>query len=464
MKKPKNSFALEDSARPKYQRMVERLEEGITAGEWKPGERLPSNRELAVLFGVTIGTVSKAMSEAVRRGIVDTRVGSGTYIREPQAREERAPSGGARTLDLSLNVLPVAPVQSILGGALAAHGRGQALGSARMFDYVEVPQHGTWQRSAAAWLSEMGTPASADEVVLTNGVHHALLAAFHVLLQPGDVALCDALCYTGFQRIARLRGVRLVGVAADEDGMLPDALEQALRETGSRVLVSNPVLQNPTATTMPAQRRKRIAEVCRRAEAHVIEDGVGVPLADPGEASISAYIPERTLHVTGFSKTLAAGFRLGYARVPHPWLHRFEEAAAATQWFPPGYFAELLQVMQADGRVRACIEAHRAEAAARLQLLRQCLPQVPQTPGGYHAWLPLAGERSSSELCDRMLAEGIKLSAAHHFAVTQEAPDGVRISLGACDSRSDLRRAFLALANTLNSQQRYRTAAGAPAV
>lgn len=463
MTKTKTPFALDDTDKPKYQRMVERLEEGIVAGQWKPGDRLPSNRELAVLFGVTIGTVSKAMSEAVRRGIVDTRVGSGTYIRGLRAQDTDEQLAAPRQADLSLNVLPVAPVQELLAQALAAQARSHPQGAARLFAYVDVPPRGRHARSAATWMTSMGTPAEPDEVVLTNGVHQALLAAFQVLLQPGDTAACDALSYTGFQRLAHMRGVRLVGVAGDKEGMRPDSLEKALR-AGARVLIANPVLQNPTATTMSPERRARIASVCRKADVRVIEDGVGAPLADPGTASLSAHIPERTVHVTGFSKAIASGFRLGYARVPAPMMESFQQAAVATQWFPPGYFAELIEVMHADGLVARCIQAHREEAAARQLLLRDFLPQIAPGVVGYHAWLPLDGERSSMELCDQMAAQAVKLSSAQHFAVSPDAPDGVRISLGACDGRAELRRAFSALAGTLRSQNRYRTAAAAPAV
>lgn len=456
-------FALDDTDKPKYQRMVERLEEGIVAGQWKPGDRLPSNRELAVLFGVTIGTVSKAMSEAVRRGIVDTRVGSGTYIREQRGDDGDDPFAAGRVADLSLNVLPIAPVQELLTKALAAHARSQPQGDARLFAYVDVPPRGRHARSASTWLTSMGTPTETSEVVLTNGVHHALLAAFQVLLQPGDTAACDALCYTGFQRIANMRGVRLLAVACDKEGMRPDSLEKALR-SGARVVIANPVLQNPMATTMSAERRARIAAVCRKAEATVIEDGVGAPLADPGTASIAAHIPERTLHVTGFSKAIASGFRLGYARVPAAWMESFQQAAVALQWFPPGYYAELLELMHADGLVSRCIQAHREEAVARQRLLREFVPQAAAGVTGYHAWIPLEGERSSMELCDQMAAEGVKLSAAQHFAIGQDAPDGVRVSLGACDGRAELRRAFVALAGALRSQTRFRAAAAAPAV
>ena len=456
------TFALDDTDKPKYQRMVERLEAGIGAGQWNPGDRLPSNRELAVKFGVTIGTVSKAMSEAVRRGILETRVGSGTYIRDPRTLPLPLAHGSPRMVDLSLNVLPLTPVRELLDQAMTAHAR--IHGAAGLFAHVGVQQHGHFRQAAAAWLTGMGTPAEPDEVILTNGVHHGLIAAFLVLLQPGAVALCDALCYTGFQRIAKAHGVRLAGVGGDAEGMRPDILEEALRETGARVLIANPVLQNPTATTMPPQRQAAIAAIARKHDMLVIEDGVAAPLAAPGTTSLAAQMPERTVHLAGFSKSIASGFRLGYARMPRGWIDRFREATVAMQWFPPGYYAELVTVMHSEGLLERCIDAHRAEAAARQQLLQEYLPQVGARVAGYHAWLPLQPERSSVELCDELRAEGVRLSAAHHFAVAADAPDGLRISLGACEDRGELRRGVLALVAALQPRSRYRPEAAAPAV
>lgn len=460
------NFDLAETGKPKFQLMVERLEAAVADGQWRPGDRLPSNRELAGLFGITIGTVSKAMSEAVRRGIVETRVGSGTYIREPRSAVAFADAelGSERTIDLSLNVLPVSPVQSFLQDALAAHARQK--GGHRLFAYEEVQHRSRYQQTAAAWLASVGTPAEPQQIIITNGVHHGLLAAFHVLLQPGESALCDALCYTGFQRVARLRGVRLVGVACDGDGMDPDSLERAIRASGAKVLVANPVFQNPMASTMPADRRERIAAICRQHEIRVIEDGINVPLADPGTPSLAALLPERTVHLAGFSKTIASGFRLGYASMPVAWLDGFQEAVLSAQWFAPGFYADLLEVMQSEGLLNRCVQAHRSEALARQQLLHELVPQAVVSAPGYHAWLPCSDERPSERLCEQARRQGVSLSAGRHFAVDPDAvaPDGARISLGSCEDRADLRRGITLVARLLRPNAQYHPKAAAPAV
>lgn len=456
-------FDLADSDKPKYQLMVERLEAAIGQGQWQIGDRLPSNRELASLFGVTIGTVSKAMSEAVRRGMVETRVGSGTYIREPRGTSALGSGPAQQHVDLSLNVLPLAPVQALLQQALSAHG--QQKGVQRLFAYEEVQQRQRFRQTAAAWLAAMGTPVDPQQLVLTSGVHHGLVAAFHHLLQPGDTAVCDPLCYTGFLRLARLRGVRLVAVDNDAHGMTPDALERAVHASRAKVLIANPVFQNPLASLMPLERRERIATLCRQLDLSIIEDAVNVPLADPGTPSLAALAPERTLHLTGFSKSIASGFRLGYASMPSAWIDAFQDAVLGVQWFAPGFYAELLEVMRAEGLLDACVQAHRDEAVARQRILREALPQAVAAGPGYHAWLPCGTERPSAELSDEARRKGVSLSAAQHFAADPaSAPDGVRISLGSCEDRTDLGRGLSVLAGLLQSESAQRNAMTAPAV
>ncbi|MGE3711869.1 MAG: aminotransferase class I/II-fold pyridoxal phosphate-dependent enzyme, partial [Hyphomicrobiaceae bacterium] len=294
-----------------------------------------------------------------------------------------------------------------------------------------------------------------------------LVAAFQVLLQPGDPVLCDALCYTGFRRIAHLRGVRLVQVAADAEGMQPDSLEEAVRESGARVLLANPVLQNPLATVQPEGRRVQIAAVCKRHDLKVIEDAISAPLADPGTPSLAALMPERTVHLAGWSKSIASGFRLGYALLPRDWRSSFQEAVLGAQWFAPGFFAELVEGMRQDGALEECMRAQRAEALARQASLRQWLPMAVAEGTGYHAWLPCGPGLSSRELCELAGNQAVSVSASHHFAADPEMvhPDGVRISLGACEDRAKLQQGLAVLSGlVIQARSGQRLPTTAPAV
>jgi DNA-binding transcriptional MocR family regulator len=432
--------------KPKYQGVVEQLGAAIGRGVWSDGDKLPTNRELAAQFGVTIGTVSKAMGEALRLGLIETRVGSGTFVKKPAAvlANEHKP---AERLDLSLNVPPLSPVRETLTQAMQLHHK--LHGAASAFSYVDTREISRYHKTAAHWLNSTGTPTKPEQVVLTAGVHQGLIAAFQTLASPGDTVLCDVLGYTGFQRIATMRGVTLVGVACDEEGMRPDSLEENVKTTGAKVLLAHPVLQNPLATVQSEARRAQIAAVCQRHDLYVIEDGINVLLADPDTPSLTALMPERTIHLAGWSKSLSSGFRLGYAVVPEPWRGAFRDAVVGAQWFPPGFYAEMLELMHQEGLVEHCVKAHRVEASARRQLLRDLLPSAVMQGIGYHAWLPCGAQHRSADISELASRRNVAVSAGYHFAVDAKFPgtDGVRISLGRCEDRADLKIALSTLAS-----------------
>lgn len=451
------TFDEHKDGKPKYLALVDALESDVAAGKWQPGDRLPSNRELGTMFNVTVGTVSKAMSEAVRRGIVDTRVGSGTYVRGAARAAAEVDTGSGKVFDLALNTLPTNVVKDFLQAVLDIHTTPRL--AREIFSYSLSYNSSRHQALGAKWLAELGTPTEPDNVLLTAGVHQGLIAAFQTLLKPGATAVCETLTYTGIKRIADYRGVTLAGAGSDESGLIPDEVDRKLRETGAKVLVVTTSLQNPTTASLTFERRQQLVTVCRKNEAYIVEDGVNIPLAGDGLPSVAALAPERTIHLTGFSKCIASGFRLGYAAMPAPLLTSFHEALMGAQWIGPGFFAELVATMYADGVVERCISQHRAEAAHRQNLVREFFSNVKigKSPC-YHAWIDAPSGMSSNDFCAQASDAGVKVSAAHHFAVgsADQLPEGYRVSLGACETRSELTTALRKLALLAHQRETFR--------
>jgi DNA-binding transcriptional MocR family regulator len=432
---------------PKYLALVESLEARIASGELSPGDRLPSHRELGNIFGVTIATVTKAMGEATRRGIVEARLGSGTFIRDRETA-----NGEPNAIDLCINTLPTAIVADILAEAITQ------VSSERLchdlFNYMSYAGSAQHRKLGAAWISQFGTKVRPQNLLLTNGVHQGLLAAFGALLATGQTAICEPLTYTGIKRIADFRGIQLVGAESDEQGLVPDSVDRELRRTGAKVLIVTTVMQNPTTATMTAERRLALIEICRRNDTWIIEDGVNIPLANDGIPSLADAAPERTIHLTGFSKCIASGFRLGYAAIPEPLLGAFHEALVSTQWIGPGFYAELAASMFANGMIEKCIARHREEAAARTALARQILASVKKTKlPSYHAWVNTPAGWSAEDFATHALRAGVRISPASHFAISlADLPAAYRISLGACTTRAELENALTKLANIGNGR------------
>lgn len=430
-----------DSGGPKYLALVEALEADLAKGALRPGDRLPSHRELGDMFDVTIATITKAMNEASRRGIVEARVGSGTFIRE---RKEEDRSTDA--IDLSINILPTGVVADLLAQAVAQISSGRLCRN--LFDYSSYASSAQHRQLGAAWIAQFGTEVRPENLLLTNGVHQGLLAAFGALLSAGETAICEALTYTGIKRIADYRGVRLIGAACDEHGLTPDSVARELSRSGAKVLLVTTVAQNPTTATLSAERRQALADICRKNDAWIVEDGVNIPLADDGIPSIANMAPERTIHLTGFSKCVASGFRLGYAAVPEPMFTPFHDALVSTQWTGPGFYSELAAVMLANGMIELCISRHREEATARSALARQILPGIRKTDfPSYHAWVSASAGLSAEDFSARALRAGVRISPGSHFASSlADLPCGYRIGLGACASRAELALALDRLA------------------
>jgi DNA-binding transcriptional MocR family regulator len=440
MKKKWNP-SVRGSGGPKYLAVVEALEAAIANGELSAGDKLPSQRELCNMFGVTIATVTKAINEATHRGMVEARIGSGTFIREPEAQQRKPES-----IDLSINILPPTTVADILNEAVAQLSSDRL--ALELFSYASYAGSAQHRQLGAQWISQFGTRVDPENLLLTNGVHQGLLAAFGALLAPGATAVCEPLTYTGVRRIADFRGVQLVGAECDEYGLIPESVERELRRSGAKVLVVTTVMQNPTTATLSAERRLALADICRRNEAWIIEDGVNIPLANDGIPAIADVAPERTIHLTGFSKCIASGFRLGYAVLPENLHGPFHEALIGTQWIAPGFYEALAAAMLGNGMIEQCLVRHRSEASARMALVQRFLPGVTKTQlASYHAWVAAPAGWSSEDFSAQALQMGVRISPASHFAISRTGfPAAYRISLGACPTRAILEEGLKKLA------------------
>lgn len=430
-------------ASPKYIALADSIERAVEEGKLSPGDRLPTNRELSQLFSVTIATVTKGMAVAARRGLITAQVGNGTFIAEGNKLHR-----DAEILDLSLNVVPQAVVSRELASLLDTLNTSAV--NEGLFGYGSYTPSDTHTQLASDWMQSFGVDLQSGRLLLTTGVHQGLLASFFALLKPGDSAICEELSYTGIKRIANFCNVKLWGAAFDREGIVPEQLEQQLKNTQAKAVILTPTLHNPTTASMSLERRRVIAQLCQKYDVYLIEDGVNMPLAGFLYPPITSFIPTRAIFLTGYSKCVASGFRLGYAIVPPNLQSAFLEGLVGMQWTGPHLYSKLAENMLRDGFIGQFTSTHRTEALARYQLARQFLRNIrPSEQPAYHAWVDCRAKNTAENIAIQALRRGVKVSPATHFAVTGDdrtASSGYRISLGSCPDRSTLERALIALA------------------
>ena len=167
------------------------------------------------------------------------------------------------------------------------------------------------------------------EVITTNGSMQAIILATQAFGKPGDTVVVEEYCYSGTLGVLRQFGARTEGVALDDQGMRPDALDATLgrlqregRRTG--FVYSIATHQNPTGTIMPAARRREVLAICRRHDVLLVEDDCYADVVFEGEmpramyATAAEHEPGRVVYIGSFSKILGPGVRLGYFIAPEP--------------------------------------------------------------------------------------------------------------------------------------------------
>jgi DNA-binding transcriptional MocR family regulator len=355
--------------------------------------------------------------------------------------------------DLSQNHPPEPagrPHRAALVAALASLTTSGDVG--RLLDYPSAGGGAADREAGAAWIARAGLPASPDEVLVCTGSQHGLTVVLATLLEPGDVLLTESLTYAGLQPVAGLLRLRLRGVALDGDGLLPDALDAACRETGAKALYLIPTLHNPTTAVMPEPRRRAIADVALRHGLRIVEDDVHglLPLERP--APIASLAPERSYYLTSTSKTLAPGLRIAYVKAPPADVPRLAASLRATTWAVAPLTAAVASQWIRNGMADAIVAARRQEARARQALARERLAgfDFDAQPEAYYLWLRLPEPWRSDGFAAEARARHVLVTPAAAFGIGREqTPHAVRICVGAARTRDTLARGLGTVAELL---------------
>ena len=254
---------------------------------------------------------------------------------------------------------------------------------------------------------------SPDQVVLTNGG----LQGFVLLSQHygrGQTVLVESPTYDRPLKILRENTMEAVPMAMDDHGLLPDALEQALRAHPSPAFVYTiPTFQNPSGRTLPEDRRRRIVEIARNAGVTLLEDDPYGRIRFEGETPPSLFEldPETVIYTSSFSKTVAPGLRVGWFIFPEALAKAIVDRANATYITPVLLGQALIYEFIQRGsfepnlvRVNALLKERRdAMLAALDKHLSGATWSRPE--GGYFIWLELPEGTNAKEVLDR--AEGV---------------------------------------------------------
>ncbi|WP_199440596.1 PLP-dependent aminotransferase family protein [Umezawaea beigongshangensis] len=274
-----------------------------------------------------------------------------------------------------------------------------------------------------------GIRAHPDDVVVTVGSQMALDMVTRIFCDPGDVVLAEGPSYVGALGSFAAYQAQVVHVAMDADGLVPQALREALaavERTGKRVkfLYTIPNFHNPAGVTLAVSRRAEVLEICARHGVLVVEDNPYGLLGFDGQIypALRASDPDNVVYLGSFSKTFAAGLRVGWALAPHAVREKLVLAAESATLCPPTLnqmvVSRYLATQDWKGQIKTYREAYRDRRDAMISALEQHMPDGvtwTKPDGGFYVWLTVPEGIDTKAMLPRAVTQRVAYASGTGF-------------------------------------------------
>lgn len=299
----------------------------------------------------------------------------------------------------NLSALPMEMMASVVEKLILTNG-------AEALQYGSGQGHPKLREQICEVMALEGIRANPDDVIVTTGSQQALDLISRIFIDPDDIVLVEAPSYVGALGTFRQYEAQVVHVAIDDQGLIPEALRQAItsvRAAGGKIkfLYLIPNYQNPTGVLLPADRRTEILEICQREEIFVVEDNpYGLLGFDkPSPNAMRAEDSENVIYLGSFSKTIAAGLRVGWALVPPSLKEKIVIASESSILCPSNFTQLTISNYLADqpwrDQIASFCELYKVRRDAMLESLEQHFPASAswtKPGGGFYVWVNLPPE------------------------------------------------------------------------
>lgn len=460
-------IAFNEQRHPRYEQIARAIEDAIVTGKLRSGERLPTVRELSADLGVSGTTITAAFNKLAERGLICPEVGRGTFVAKnravnapemagwfPRPAQRAKTSWRKRTLtnscarlksiypiatDCSMGrpdaaLLPFQPIRRAWGAALSqtTHSDLQYSGP----EPLPVLAAQVLPRLNADLLQ-----VCEQNLLVGSSAQQFLMLALEVLTRiaggspvvavedPGYATLMDSYEHAG---------AKLVGVAIDHLGAVPEALETALA-AGAKAVVFTSRGHNPTGCSWSSQRVVELADVLAlHGDVIIIEDDQfsGIATTRPGSLLNDERIADRVLYIRSFSKSIGPDFRIAVAAAQP----RLRTLIMEAKSFADGWTSRLLQKVmsevladsdldQALDRARDTYFARRDGAARTLNANLFSLGGGTWCgPDGVNLWVHLPPGVDADNVIERAAESGVLVAPGEPFFILPGQSDCVRFN------------------------------------
>ncbi len=451
-----------------YGAVADRIISLISSGALKPGDKLPSLRELSQELDVSVNTVKEAYWRLEDRHYVEAVPQSGFYVR---GRPPRKPETPGAPMDLDPTNVSLCKIYSTFMAEQGESDEGIGLGIAssplgpwsaeklarhfrdalreepvKAFDYSLPPGNLRLRELIARHSLSAKADIGPQDVVITNGCHESAFLALMAVCSKGDAVAVESPMYFNFLGLLERLGLKAVEIPADPArGMNLDILEYVLGNQEIKAVFSIPNFSNPTGSLMPEEDKRRLAELLASKGVPLIEDDVYGDLSfGPRPGTCKGYDdPGNVIHCSSFSKTVGPGLRLGWI-APGRYLEEILRLKTLLNLGVSSITEMAMARFLADGGYERYLRGARkglsesvAAVRSRIAALFPEGTAVSDPRGGFVLWVTLPEGSDALELYYRALERRILIAPGCLFSLKDRYSSSFRINAGSMSPRVD---------------------------
>lgn len=403
--------------KPKYMAIKKMIIDLIDRGQLSPGDQLPPERQFAKLLRVNRSTVTRASDELVADGVIERRVGSGTFVslqacpqakrvnwhtyllsqRQSQSQNERrqlqqlVSQKSEKLIDVYSSDLPLALVPQFRFPALTWQDfiTAQALETPRGYQPLIAAINQLDQYNKRLSFTE-------EQLLMTAGVQQSLFLILQGLLSPGDAVAIESPSFFHDSTLFEATGVRVYEAAVDADGISLTALEQLIIKHRIKLVILNPDYQNPTGHVMSLQKRKAVVHLCQTYQIPIVEDDVfgwlGFETVNP-IPTLKQLDPDNVIYISSLSKIMGASSRIGWVVASSQVIEQLTRVQHEMDLVPSIMSQVMVTLAMGDPQFQTQLDQLKAtlqeRALATYRMLKSVLPdwQIDLPAGGYYIWM-----------------------------------------------------------------------------
>lgn len=453
------------SQAPLYLQIANTIDSLIREAALSSGDKLPPERELARLLGVSRTTAINAYSVLEERGLTTTRVGSGTYINDLSFVKHPV---SVMPWEQIFTPQSKSPLSSLLRSLIAAPTAYNTISLAAgmpdpalyprsviekltadvppldMVDLGYIPAEGylPLRRSLAAWQQKLGQPVSPDNLLVVSGSQQGLYLSIKVLVEPRDYVIVESPTYLGAIQILEAAGARILCLP-DTPSLDFEVLEDYLVRYRPKLFYTIPTFQNPTGRVMPLKDRQELLRLAARHRLVIIEDDPYSHLyydhqPPPPLKQLDPY--GGVISLGTFSKILIPGLRIGWVSASPQVINRLAQEKQYVDLHSNNLSQRILQLCLEEDYLSQHLKQIRSEYKKRRDALAASLRRYcgnhmsfDMPAGGFYLWCLLKPAFSSTELLRRAAALGVSFVPGEAFYANKYNVNKIRLSFSTHD-------------------------------